>query len=711
MKMRLVLALGLGFSCLYGQNCVPAPMLPAGQFSGSLGTGSCSLSDGTPYDAYRLVLPGRGQLQVQFSPAVSNLSLILQDSTGAQIASGATLQRQLESGAYTLLVNGQTPAASWTGPASYTLTNVFTPELGTWCANFAAIGLNQTMNGTLGAAGCKTPDGTPYDAWSLNSFGSGTLTVTVSSTAFTPLLIVRDETGTLLGSDPASVSIPVTAFGEYQIVVATGDNTGAYQLTTSFTPASAETCVPQSTLTNSTTDSNNITAGSCSVVIDSGGDLGYFNYYNLTVATAGLADIAVSSSDFGPTLNLLDAAGNTLAIDNGGGSSANGTSSELRVPLAPGSYIVQVFSNFSSGGAYKLSYTFMAGGPQPCVPSAYTVGAAQSGTLSPSSCRTNLGLADLYSVTLLSDGRLNVTLSSSAFPTQVALRDIKDNLIVMNQDVEGLGVSQLTAVLPAGTYTILASASSGAGSYQLTTSFSAATVAPCVQGQPLGLNQGYLQTLGVGSCTGPNGQPVDLYQFTMPSAGVAAAVMTSSEVSGGLTLTDSNGNFLRSDQNSYGVNDPFIVQYLPAGNYLLWARDVTNSVGGTYLMSLLGNLGARPNFCGTQAPLALGGTVSGTLGITSCQYVDNTFADVYQLTLSNDTQVDLRMNSADFDAYLVVLDGKGNLVASDDDSGGGTNARVTQQLTAGTYYVVAKQMGGYYPPGNYTVSLAVYSGQ
>jgi hypothetical protein len=534
--------------------------------------------------------------------------------------------------------------------------------------------------------------------------------VTVSSTAFTPVLTVRSGDGTALGTDPASVSIPVTGFSNYQIVVATSDTTGAYQVTTAFQPGPTETCVPQQTLTTPTADSNSITAASCAAVIDSGGDQAFFNYYNLTVTAAGLADIGATSSDFSPTLYLLDAAGNTLATDTGGGGyqAGSGTQSGIRLPLSPGSYTVEVLSNYASGGGYTLNYNFTAGTPQPCAPAGYTAGAAQSGTLSPSSCRTALGLSDLYSMTLAAPGILTVNLSASAFPTQVAIRDAKDNLIVMNQDVEGLGMSHITATLPAGSYTIVAAANTGSGSYLLATGFSPAAIAPCSQGQALAINGGYIQTLGGGGCVGSNGQPADLYQFTMPAPGVAAAVMTSSEVAGYLTLTDSSGKVLRSDQDSYASNDPFIVQYLPAGTYQLWARDVTDSVGGEYLMSLLATLGPRPPFCGSLGPLALGASISGNLTITSCQYIDNTFADMYQVTLDGGTTIDLRMNSSDFDAYLVVLDAKGNLIAQDDDSGGGTNARVIQQLGAGTYFVLAKQFANYYPSGKYTLSLAAY---
>ena len=91
--------------------------------------------------------------------------------------------------------------------------------------------------------------------------------------------------------------------------------------------------------------------------------------------------------------------------------------------------------------------------------------------------------------------------------------------------------------------------------------------------------------------------------------------------------------------------------------------------------------------------------------------MDGTFADIYPVTLTSDTSIDLRLNSNAFDAYLVLLDATGNLLAQDDDSGGGTNSRIVQPLTAGTYYVVAKPFANYYNVGPYTLSLAQYQGQ
>jgi hypothetical protein len=249
---------------MWGQTCAPLPVLPAGQTAGALSDSSCKLSDGTPYDSYRLVLPVRGQFQAHFDAAISNPAVILQDASGARLASGAAIQRQLEAGTYTMIVNGD--------PAAYSFQTSFTAESSMWCSNFAALGWNQTVSGALGASGCKLPDGAPYEAYSLATFGGGTLTVSVSSGAFTPLLMVRSGDGALLASDAASVQIAVTPFSNYQVVLSTGDNTGAYRISTTFQADPIETCVAQKSLTDSAAHSGSITADSCATVFDGGGD-------------------------------------------------------------------------------------------------------------------------------------------------------------------------------------------------------------------------------------------------------------------------------------------------------------------------------------------------------------------------------------------------------------------------------------------------------
>jgi hypothetical protein len=693
--MRLVFAMCLGWSAACAQTCVPERILPAGAVSGTLDSTSCALTDGSLFAPWRLDLPQRGRIAMDLS-AGAGASLILRDSTGARLASGASIHQPLEAGSYTLLVDSA-------GPAAWSLLTAFSPEASMLCVAFPRAGLNQTAAGALGSSGCAAPDGTPYEGYLLTTMGAGTLTVTVASTDFTPSLTLRDSDGYAIASGASPISAVVDAVNSYEIVVATADQTGAYQLTTSFQPADSETCRPRMTFSAAVTDTASITANSCSALTAGGNALAWYNYYSFTVGTAGLADLSATSTDFGATLYLLDDGGNILAVDSGGGAAPG--QSEIRMQLTPGNYTAQVFSSVPSGGAYSFAYQFAAGTPQPCTTAAANSSGVMAGTLSPSGCRTLLGLADLYTLTLPASGTLTVTLSATGFTGQVAILDAQENLVISQQDLEGLGVSQVTADLAAGAYTIAAASAGGAGTYQLTVGLSQNAVAPCAYVQALSLNGGYIQKLGPASCRAANGQPVDLYTFTIPSDSVVAAIMTSGTVDGLLTLTDSAGNFLRSDHDSYSAGDPLIAQFLAAGTYQVAAGAEGSSTGGYYEVDLRTVPGVRPPFCASRGQLAAGGSIPGNLTIASCQYSDSTFADLYQVSLAADTTVALTLNSGDFDACLVLLDAKGNMVAEDDDSGGNTTALIDQLVPAGTYYVVAKSLSGY-AIGGYTLSLA-----
>jgi hypothetical protein len=74
-----------------------------------------------------------------------------------------------------------------------------------------------------------------------------------------------------------------------------------------------------------------------------------------------------------------------------------------------------------------------------------------------------------------------------------------------------------------------------------------------------------------------------------------------------------------------------------------------------------------------------------------------------QLEAKKTYQIDLI--SADFDAYLYLIDDTGTILARDDDSGGNLNARIIYTpARAGTYYIHATSLNGI-SVGNYTFSV------
>src|SRR5690348_2341413 len=173
--MRFAALLLLSAGTLHAQFCAPARLLPAGSTPGILGDASCRLSDGSLYGAYRLDLAGRGKMSIDLS-AGDGFSLILRDASGQALDTGAAIHRPLEAGAYTLIVNGP--------PGGYSVQTGFTPERGTLCSAFPSAGLSQTVAGMLGASGCVTPEGSSFEAYTVTTLGSGTLTVSPVSADF-----------------------------------------------------------------------------------------------------------------------------------------------------------------------------------------------------------------------------------------------------------------------------------------------------------------------------------------------------------------------------------------------------------------------------------------------------------------------------------------------------------------------------------------------
>jgi hypothetical protein len=288
----------------------------------------------------------------------------------------------------------------------------------------------------------------------------------------------------------------------------------------------------------------------------------------------------------------------------------------------------------------------------------------------------------------------------------LTLRDAKDNRIVNDDNFGNFTVSHITADLPAGTYSVVAATGGLPGTYSFTWQVRAHDLAPCSQVQKMGLNSAYVGVFGAGSCRGSNGQPADYYEITTPADGSVAAVMTSQVIDGFLTLSTAGGAVLGWDDNSYGGADPFVVQFLPGQTYRIEARATDAISSGYYRLDVLYAAGARPPGCAPLTTASPGDTLQRSLAFTSCQFSDDTFADIYQLNVTDTIALDLRLDSPDFDAYMVILDGKGNVIDEDDNSGGGTNARVTDTFDPGTYLIVAKPFSGYTATGKYTLSVA-----
>src|SRR5581483_10167341 len=345
-------------------------------------------------------------------------TLILRDANAHRLGSGASIKQPLERGQYRVLVNAGADGQS----GDFTLRSSFTPEPGTMCTGFAPIGLNQSVTGRIAPSGCQLPDSSPYEGYTLQSFGAGTLDLTMQSADFDSYLIVRTGDGHELDSNDAggagsaaTLSVPLDANQTYTIVASAGDaGAGAYNLALAFTPADAETCRSLKSFTVTDSAGGNISPDTSCVYATGDPDSKlFYNYYDLTISQPGVANLRFSTTAFNTYMQLLDASGAVIQVDAYGGGQGNAIVDQQ---LSPGNYTVQVFS-LDNPGAYTLQYTFTPQFPGDvlCLTFQAEMGSTVQGSLSNASCRTAEGVSQVYSLAVAQDGTIEIDMQSNDF--------------------------------------------------------------------------------------------------------------------------------------------------------------------------------------------------------------------------------------------------------------------------------------------------------
>lgn len=111
--------------------------------------------------------------------------------------------------------------------------------------------------------------------------------------------------------------------------------------------------------------------------------------------------------------------------------------------------------------------------------------------------------------------------------------------------------------------------------------------------------------------------------------------------------------------------------------------------------------------CPFVAAAAIDTRIVGRLALGDCEYpFDDSYVDVYEFTLPAAATVQVDMTSDEVDSYLGLFSGAGAFLAGDDNSGGGTHARIVAALEPGRYRVWANTSTGG-SSGDYALTIAV----
>jgi hypothetical protein len=171
---------------------------------------------------------------------------------------------------------------------------------------------------------------------------------------------------------------------------------------------------------------------------------------------------------------------------------------------------------------------------------------------------------------------------------------------------------------------------------------------------------------------------VDSYPVQVSGEQLLIAALASSDFDPYLELTNASGEVVAFNDDSGPDVNAYLAVFLPsAGSYQLRATTFNGGTSGSYQ---LGYALESPNWQET---------LTGELQEGDQRHPeDNTWMDTYTLSGRAGQTLLVHLSSYSFDAFLQILDPEGNVVAQDDDQGGGTDALAILYLTQSGEYTI-----------------------
>lgn len=184
---------------------------------------------------------------------------------------------------------------------------------------------------------------------------------------------------------------------------------------------------------------------------------------------------------------------------------------------------------------------------------------------------------------------------------------------------------------------------------------------------------------------------IEDHPINMQAGDILIAAMNSGDFDPYLALRDSGDQIIASDDDSGpDVNAFMAVRATQSGQYTIEASSFEGGETGAY------DLGY------TLGSVEWQETLTSRLSATSARHPgDDSLMEEHSLEARGGQALLISMTSTELDAYLEVLDSRGEVIASNDDSGGGTDALLVIYLPdAGTYTIrantfAAGEQGGY----------------
>jgi hypothetical protein len=243
----------------------------------------------------------------------------------------------------------------------------------------------------------------------------------------------------------------------------------------------------------------------------------------------------------------------------------------------------------------------------------------------------------------------------------------------------------------------------------------AAIAGPATAQQQIAIGSSVSGTLTMSDPVLPSDQShYKLFTF-MGSAGQTVQIdLMSSDFDAYLSLRNQSGQQIAHDDDSGGGLNARIIWTLPyTGMYQILANTLRANQFGSFTLSLQASGMAQPAV--TQPVVtSLQVVTTGTIGLNQqvqnilsagAPLYDNKKYHAYNFECTAGQQFQMDVLS-DWDNYAMVFDPVGNIVARDDDSGEGLNARIVHTCTTtGTYKLMVTTYASSTNTGSYTLRV------
>jgi len=313
---------------------------------------------------------------------------------------------------------------------------------------------------------------------------------------------------------------------------------------------------------------------------------------------------------------------------------------------------------------------------------------------------------DDYRVNLRAGQRLEAQMTSDDFDAYLevyAEGSLRQSLASDDDSAGDLNARLRFTAPEAGVYIVRARTFSGieTGDYQLSLKERAAPRMPRPGRIAVGRDE--TGSLGANSAEDDDGKRYDAYAFRTSAGERVKIDLESDDFDSFLRVGRIvNGAFVQMAENDDGgssLNARLVFTAPQAGEYLIRVTSYNGSAEGDYRLSMEQGPPAP-----TAAPVTIGEETRGRLNSDSATSDSGAPADLYRFSGRAGQRVAITMKADGFDTYLELFDANHNSLATDDDSAGDLNARLTHTLAEdGDYLIEARAFSS--GEGPYTLNI------